>query len=111
MPRAASSHCQRGWLARRLATAKRAVDQGRVVLGDVIGVEAAAIEGFVLKNRLVFNGRAGDGTFIVTVQLLEPLTETLRLYRSRRVSTTLAETGRSPASARMGSPGMANTRA
>jgi hypothetical protein len=29
---------------------------------------------------------AGDGTFIVTVQVDEPLTETLRLYRSLHLS-------------------------
>jgi hypothetical protein len=33
---------------------------------EVPKVLPAALEGFVLKNRLVFNGRAGDGTFITT---------------------------------------------
>ena len=33
---------------------------------EVPKVLPAALEGFVLKNRLVFDGRAGDGTFITT---------------------------------------------
>ncbi|MDQ3725163.1 MAG: hypothetical protein M3335_04610 [Actinomycetota bacterium] len=33
---------------------------------EVPKVLPAALEGFVLKNRLVFNGRAGNGTFITT---------------------------------------------
>jgi hypothetical protein len=33
---------------------------------EVPKVLPAALEGFILKNRLVFKGRAGDGTFITT---------------------------------------------
>lgn len=49
---------------------------------EVPKVLPAAIEGFVLKNRLVFNGRAGDGTFITTPStcLGEAFTESGSLY-------------------------------
>jgi hypothetical protein len=49
---------------------------------EVPKVLPAAIEGFVLKNRLVFNGRAGDGTFITTPStcLGEAFTESGSVY-------------------------------
>lgn len=49
---------------------------------EVPKVLPAALEGFVLKNRLVFNGRAGDGTFITTPStcLGEAFTESGSLY-------------------------------
>ncbi|HEU5063329.1 MAG TPA: hypothetical protein VFT79_09295 [Solirubrobacterales bacterium] len=49
---------------------------------EVPKVLPAALEGFVLKNRLVFNGRAGDGTFITTPStcLGEAFTESGSVY-------------------------------
>jgi len=49
---------------------------------EVPKVLPAALEGFILKNRLVFDGRAGDGTFITTPStcLGEAFTESGSVY-------------------------------
>jgi hypothetical protein len=49
---------------------------------EVPKVLPAALEGFILKNRLVFDGRAGDGTFITTPStcLGEAFTESGSIY-------------------------------
>ncbi len=58
---------------------------------EVPKVLPAALEGFVLKNRLVFDGRAGDGTFITTPStcLGEAFTESGSLYSTYLLFTGL----------------------
>jgi hypothetical protein len=65
---------------------------------EVPKVLPAALEGFVLKNRLVFNGRAGDGTFITTPStcLGEAFTESGSVYSTYLLAASYPQLERKP---------------
>jgi len=65
---------------------------------EVPKVLPAALEGFILKNRLVFNGRAGDGTFITTPStcLGEAFTESGSLYSTYLLAASYEQLEQKP---------------
>jgi len=65
---------------------------------EVPKVLPAALEGFILKNRLVFDGRAGDGTFITTPStcLGEAFTESGSVYSTYLLAASYEQLEQKP---------------